>query len=242
VLGHPTIVHAVTTSTNDDARALAAKGAAHGTLVVADAQSAGRGRRGRTWSSPAGENLYASFVLRLDLSPSIAPTLALVAGLAVAEAVAPFAGAHTPRVKWPNDVRAAHRKLAGLLVEGSLRGDTLAWVVLGVGINVGGTRAPGGLDDIATTLTMLSGKTVSRAAVLASLCGALEARIDTFARHGFDALRNDVAERCETLGTRVRIDGVEGKAIAIANDGALVLRTDAGATVHVHVGDVAPAA
>ena len=91
-LGHPTRVLAVTGSTNDDARALAVEGAAHGTLVVADTQTAGRGRRGRVWRSPPGDNLYASWVLRPDVALTDAPSLSLVAGLAVAEALAEHAG------------------------------------------------------------------------------------------------------------------------------------------------------
>lgn len=238
-LGHPAVVKALTASTSDDARALAAQGAAHGTLVIADAQTSGRGRRGRQWVSPPGENLYASFVLRPRVPPHSAPLLSLVAGLAIAEALDAHAGGAAVRVKWPNDVRVDRRKLAGVLVEGSLRGDRLAWVVLGVGVNVRGESAPRGLDDVATTLRRVRGADLSRAAVLASLCLRLEARLADFEREGFAALRDALSARCETLGTRVRVDAVEGVAEALGPDGALRVRADGGELIDVRVGDVA---
>lgn len=237
-LGHPCHVRAVTDSTNDDARALAAAGAPHGALVVADTQTAGRGRRGRAWASPPGENLYVSFVLRPAVALADAPSLSLVAGLAVAEAVALHAGGAAVRVKWPNDVRVGGKKLAGVLLEASLRGAELAWLVLGVGVNVRGAAPPAGVEDLATTVRMVRGEDVSRAAVLASLCERLEARVGDFERGGFAALREAVAARCETLGTRVRVAEVEGVAEALDADGALVVRRDDGARVTVRVGDV----
>lgn len=237
-LGRRFELRAETGSTNDDARTLAAQGAPHGTLVVADTQSSGRGRRGRHWSSPPGENLYASFVLRPQIALADAPLLALVAGLAFAEALGAFTAVPV-RVKWPNDVRAANRKLAGVLVEGSLRGSELAWVVLGVGVNVRGLEAPPGLESIATSLRMLrGGDDLARADVLAALCARLEARLDAFERDGFSGLHRDLTARCETLGARVTVEGVEGVAESIAADGALCIRTDAGALVPVRVGEV----
>ncbi len=227
-----------TESTNDDARALAAAGAPHGALVVADTQTAGRGRRGRAWRSPPGENLYASFVLRPAVSLADAPSLSLVAGLAVAEAVAEHCPRADVRVKWPNDVRVGGKKLAGVLLEGSLRGAELAWLVLGVGVNVRGAAPPDGVEDIATTVRLARGEDVSRAAVLASLCARLEQRVGAFERGGFAAVRDAVGARCETLGTRVRVGEVEGVAESLDADGALVVRRDDGARVPVRVGDV----
>jgi BirA family biotin operon repressor/biotin-[acetyl-CoA-carboxylase] ligase len=238
-LGRVVELRTVTASTNDDARALAAKGAPHGAVVIADAQTAGRGRRGRAWSSPPGENLYASFVLRPKVRIADAPGLALVAGLSIAEAVEAFAGGASVRVKWPNDVRAGGLKLAGVLVEGSLRGAELAWVVLGVGINVRGVAAPEGLDAIATTLRALRrGEDLARADVLAAVCARLEARLDAYERDGFASLHGALSARCETLGARVTTELASGVAESLADDGALLVRTDAGELVTVRVGDV----
>lgn len=239
VVGRVFHFRAVTVSTNDDARALAAAGAPHGTLVVADAQTGGRGRRGRRWHSPPGDNLYASFVLRPELPLAEAPSLSLVAGLAVAEAIAEHAPHANVHVKWPNDVRVGGKKLAGVLLEASLRGGELAWVVLGVGINVRGTRPPEGLEDTAGTLRLVRGEDLSRGAVLASLCMGLERRLLDFTRGGFAALRDAVAARCETLGTRVRVGAVEGLAVALDDDGALRVRREDGGWVSLRLGDVA---
>jgi BirA family biotin operon repressor/biotin-[acetyl-CoA-carboxylase] ligase len=237
-LGRPFHLRAATESTNDDARLLAAAGAPHGALVVADTQTAGRGRRGRAWQSPPGENLYASFVLRPAVALVDAPSLSLVAGLAVAEAVAAHAEGADVRVKWPNDVRVGGKKLAGVLLEASLRGAELAWLVLGVGVNVRGETAPEGVEDLATTVRVGRGADVSRAAVLATLCERLEARVGEFERGGFAALREAVSARCETIGTRVRVEGTEGVAEALDEGGALVVRRDDGVRVTVRVGDV----
>lgn len=228
-----------TASTNDDARALAAKGAVHGTLCLADTQTAGRGRRGRVWSSPPGENLYASFVLRPRVRIADAPGMALAAGVAVAEALEPFAKGAPVRVKWPNDVRSGGLKLAGLLVEGSLRGAELAWVVLGVGVNVRGLSVPEALHGVATSLRMLrGGEDLSRAEVLAALCERLEVRLDAYERDGFASLHRELTTRCETLGTRVVTDLATGVAESLGDDGALLVRTDLGVLVPVRVGDV----
>lgn len=238
-LGRVVELREETASTNDDARALASKGAPHGALVIADAQTAGRGRRGRRWSSPRGENLYASFVLRPRLRITEAPGMALVAGLAVAEAVDAFAKGAPVRVKWPNDVRSGGLKLAGVLVEGSLRGAELAWVVLGLGVNVRGLSVHEGLDGVATTLRMLrGGEDLSRADVMAAICDRLESRLEAYEREGFASCHEALSARCETLGTRVSTELAAGVAESLADDGALMLRTDEGALVAVRVGDV----
>lgn len=238
LIGHPAVVKSHTGSTNDDARELAARGAPHGALVVADAQTAGRGRQGRAWISPPGENLYASFVLRPRRPAAACATLSLVVGLAVAEALEAHARGARMQVKWPNDVRVGGRKLAGVLVEGSLRGDEFAWLVVGVGVNVRGERAPAGVEDIATTLRALRGEDIGRGVVLASLCERLEARLGDWERGGFEAVRGVLEARCETLGARVKAEGAEGVAEGIADDGALRVQTDAGAVVLVRAGEV----
>lgn len=237
-LGREFTLREITESTNDDARALAAAGAPHGALVVADAQTAGRGRLGRVWRSPAGENLYASFVLRPAVTLTDAPSLSLVVGLAVAEAVAAHAPGADVRVKWPNDVRAGGKKLAGVLMEASLRGAELAWVIVGVGINVRGAAPPAGVEDLATTVRMVRGADLSRGAVLASLCARLEERLEAFERGGFAALRDAVAARCETLGARVTVGRESGVAEGLDPTGALMLRRDDGTLAVIHVGDV----
>ena len=134
--GYPRRWLAETASTNDVAREWALAGAPDGALVVAARQTSGRGRRERTWDSPAGTGLYASFVLRPDWPAEQAPNLAIVAGMAAFRALEK-AGVRDLRVKWPNDVLAGGRKLCGVLVEPRLGGDRIEFAVVGIGINVG---------------------------------------------------------------------------------------------------------
>ena len=159
LLGVPRLVlHASTGSTLDDAHALAAEGASAGTLVLADTQTAGRGRLGRAWQSPAGAGIWLAMVLRPALAQA-AGALAVRAGLACVHALARLAPALAPRLKWPNDVMVLDRKAAGVLCEARWVGDRLAWAAVGVGINVHGPVAPEvrdraiALDQVAAQLT-----------------------------------------------------------------------------------------
>lgn len=237
-VGHPTLVYAELASTNDEARKHAENGCPQGLMVLADAQSAGRGRRGRAWVSPAGENLYLSLVARPTVALARVPTMALVVGLAVCEAVSKFVGTEAVSVKWPNDVRVREKKLSGVLVEGAIRGASLSYAIVGVGVNVRGARVAEELSETATTLRMACGREVSRREVLEALSRSLESRLDALSRDGFGALLGALKSRCETLGRAVKIEGVEGVAEDIADDGALVVRTRDGALVACHAGDV----
>lgn len=201
--------HAVVDSTQRVAKELAAAGAPHGTVVVAEAQTAGRGRLGRTWRSPPGRNLLFSMVLRPDVPAREVPllTLGAAAGLAVAFDV---------RVKWPNDlVDRDGRKLAGLLGEVELEGDRVRFVVLGVGLNVNQVDFPPELPN-ATSLARLGGprdrEEVLETAVRAILAWSTHpGRLDLWRR------------RAHTLGRRVRVGEVEGIATHLRDDGALVV-------------------
>ncbi|MBL8602860.1 MAG: biotin--[acetyl-CoA-carboxylase] ligase [Myxococcales bacterium] len=239
-LGHPTIFKSETGSTNDDARALGLRGAAAGTLVLADAQTAGRGRRGRVWQSPPGANLYFSAVLRPRRPLSEVPSLTLATGLALCEAVAALVPPeHTPQIKWPNDLVVGGRKLAGILIEGSLTGPSLDFAIAGVGINVLGATLPAEVAHLATSMAQLSGDlALSRGALLGRILTRWEAHLETLEAHGFAALREAYRARCVTLGQRVRGDDFEGLAVDVEADGALRLEGDDGATRRVAFGEV----
>ncbi|HEV8550362.1 MAG TPA: biotin--[acetyl-CoA-carboxylase] ligase [Polyangiaceae bacterium] len=178
--GRPLVVKAVTGSTNDDALEAARAGAPEGALFVTEAQERGRGRRGNVWHASPGEALLFSLVLRPSLAVERAPVLALVAGLAVRAALAVTLKsadvASEPRVKWPNDVVVGHKKVAGILVESQVRGETLGAVVVGVGLNVGRSELPAEVAAHATSLAAL-GATVSREVLLAGILRALEERL-----------------------------------------------------------------
>ena len=214
-LGRPRLHHRELDSTNRRARELAAAGAPHGTLITAGLQTAGRGRQGRHWEAPEGSALLCTLVLR-----EFDALLSLRAGLAVADVAGDAA-----RVKWPNDVQVAGRKVAGVLVEGRPHE---GWAVVGIGVNV--SAAPPGVPDAGT----LGRDDVE--AVLAELLAALEARLGEPRQAALDALR----ARDALLGARVRWEGGEGVADGIEADGGLRVKTAGGEQVlvagEVHLG------
>lgn len=232
--GHPASIVAETASTSDDARRAAEQGAPHGALYVADAQTAGRGRLGRRWSSPPGSNLYLSIVLRPQAAASALTLLPLAVGLAVAEAVDATAGEGLAVIKWPNDVRIGGRKVAGVLIEGALRGEHFQHVVVGVGINVRGAEAPAEVSSLATTLEAACGRTVSRRAVLEALLRAMERHVDALEAGRTGEVLAAVSARCETLGRALRVRDRPARAVALCEDGGLRVRFDDGAEETVH--------
>ena len=157
----PVDVQPVTRSTNDDAKAAAAIGAPELSVFAADEQTAGRGRGGRAWHSPLGENLYLSFLLRPGWEPQAAAPFALVVGLAVAEEIDARLALPRAQVKWPNDVHVDGRKIAGILLEASIREGRLASLVVGVGVDVHAASFPPELSALATSLALLGASDLS---------------------------------------------------------------------------------
>src|SRR5262249_55972334 len=155
-------------------------------------QTGGRGRLGRQWHSPPGVNLYCSLVLRPRVPLGVVPCLALVAGLAVVDAVGEVAAVH-PALKWPNDGLVDGRKLAGILTELEAEVERVHHVIAGIGVNLnGGVDAfPPELAAKATSLRLATGHAVSRAAFTAGLLAALEARYTRFLAEGFAAMRSE---------------------------------------------------
>lgn len=233
----PVRVLAETGSTNDDAKALAREGAPHGTLVIADSQTAGRGRSGARWHSPAGENLYLSLVLRPRVAASAVAPFTLVAGLVVAGAV----DERTSRpalVKWPNDVHVGGKKVSGILVEGQVRGDALSSIVVGLGVNVTTSSFPPPLDMTATSLSMLGARDCDRAGLAAAIAVGLIDAAEQFAREGLAPFARELAARDALVGRRVRVGDVQGSALGIDAEGRLLISTDAGVTTPIAFGHV----
>ena len=213
--------------------AMAAEGAADRTVILADSQAAGRGRRGRTWQDEPGASLLISILLRPQLTPAQLPTLSLTAGVALAEALASAAGLHA-RLKWPNDVLAGGRKLAGILLES--RG--LAPVVaLGIGVNITQDDFPPELAERATSVR-LAGGSCNRETLLTALLPSLDLWRGRLEREGFAPVRERWRTLADTLGRTVTVDGVTGVAVDVDEDGALLLETD-GRRQRVVAGEVA---
>lgn len=219
-------------STNRQARLWAREGAPHGAAVIATRQSAGRGRRGRSWASAPGSGLWFSIVLRPDIPEASYPLLPFAAALATADACKDVTGADVS-IKWPNDLLLEGRKITGILVE---REGTAA--VMGIGINVAQKAEdfPPELQDKAGSLTQLTGQAVDMHALETALLNQIERRIDHF-----DFL-DEYAARCITIGAKVQVVEVtqtyEGTAEGLDETGALLVRDDASALHRVLAGDV----
>jgi BirA family biotin operon repressor/biotin-[acetyl-CoA-carboxylase] ligase len=241
-LGQSIHFHDTVPSTNEVAFRLAADGAEHGEVVVAEQQTAGKGRRGRTWVSPTGLNLYFSAILRPELAPQHAPELTLVAAVALAETLCE-AGADA-RIKWPNDVQIDGRKVAGILTELSAEPERVHFVVLGVGVNLnaGPEHFPPEVASTATSLSQVLGQSVNRALFTTSLWGRLEEWLDLHHEVGFGPVRQRWKELSSTLGQEVvvRTDRSELRGVAEDIDpaGALMVRTAGGSLERVLAGDV----
>jgi BirA family biotin operon repressor/biotin-[acetyl-CoA-carboxylase] ligase len=225
-------------STNDVALRLAERGAADGTVVGADLQTAGRGRQGRAWSSPPGAGLYVSAILRP--SAAIAPLLTIAAGVSVAEGIREATGLTTD-LKWPNDVYAGGRKVAGILAESGMSDARLNHVVLGFGINVNRANYPPEVAARATSIEHELGRPIDRGLVLASCLSALTVRYRQLqmAPHAvLDAWRSyAVSMLNRRVECTVGLRSVAGVAEDIDERGALVVRVG-DETVHVISGEV----
>jgi BirA family biotin operon repressor/biotin-[acetyl-CoA-carboxylase] ligase len=236
-------------STNAYLLAQARAGAPAGVVAVAEHQTAGRGRLDRRWEAPAGSNLLLSVLLRPDLAPERRHLAGAVAALAAADAALTTAGVSLG-IKWPNDLQAPDgRKVAGVLAEADLigpggsRGDPL---VVGIGINVNWPAAdrelPAELVGVATSLRQLVGRPVDRAALLDAVLVALAPRVEALeSSAGQAGQASEFAERCLTVGTRVRVElageTFEGSATGLAPDGHLIVDVG-GVSRTVVAGDV----
>lgn len=240
----------VTESTNQIAFDLGRAGAPAGTTVIAESQTAGRGRLGRSFFSPPHLNLYTSILLRPTGSLSDAPTLILAAAVAVAETVAEFLGDESAvEIKWPNDVLIRRRKTSGILMESSAEGARITFAVLGIGINLNVDRElfPEEFRSLATSLSSELGHPVDRIRFTRRLFENLEGRLDRHAEGGFDALRQEFEAFFRMRGEPVGVeqiggDRIDGLALGIAPNGALEVEIGAGPrsgeVVRVMAGDV----
>ncbi len=235
-----------TDSTNRIASELARGGAPHGTAVIAEEQTAGRGRLGRSFFSPPYLNLYTSIVLRLPLTTESAPSIVLSCAIAVAEAVADEVGSgHTVSVKWPNDVLLDGMKTSGILMEMHAEGARIQSIILGIGINLNVDRNifPEEFRAGATSLSSSLGRPVARLPFTCRLFERLEEVLDIHAERGFDALRSRFDRLFHMTGHAVDVQEIgaaryAGTVLGIDADGALRLQCKDGRLCRVLAGDV----
>lgn len=227
-----------TASTNAVAFTLAAEGAAEGTVIMAEQQTAGKGRMGRLWVSPAGVNLYCSIILRPPIQPAAAPQLTFLSVIAVARAVETLTTLKT-RIKWPNDLLINGSKVAGLLNEMSAETDKVNFVILGIGVNVNmrAEQFPKDLRHPATSLFLESGAKVDRTEFALILIQELDRLYTDFLEKGYDPARSEWLERSNLAGAIVtvtdngavrtgRVDGIDEYGALLLDSGEKILAGD----------------
>jgi BirA family biotin operon repressor/biotin-[acetyl-CoA-carboxylase] ligase len=243
VIGRSLRVVAEVGSTNDAAMEAGRQGAEEGLVILADRQSAGRGRRGRTWVSPPGVGLYTSVLLRPRQPPTGLPLLTLVAGLGVVEAIEAIAGV-AARLKWPNDVSVEGRKVGGILAETASADEKVSHIAIGIGINV--NHGPGTLPEelfpAATSLLLATGRRLPRGELAAAIYNGLDRWYQVFCEEQIESILAAGRERSATLGRPVDVlaDGErwQGLAVDLDFDGALLVREEGGDLRRVMASDV----
>ena len=231
-----------TDSTNRQARKMAEEGAPHGTLVAADCQSKGRGRRGRAWASPHGTGVWMSFVLRPALSPVKASMLTLVAGMAVVEGVRQISGLSS-QIKWPNDAVIDGKKICGILTEMSTEEDAIRYVVVGIGINVNTESFPPEISGTAASLKMFLGHELKRSALIGAVLKSFEQYYSRFMEYGdMTGLMEEYNKMLANRGRKVRVSdprsAYEGTALGIDKEGCLLVKKQDGSVSAVISGEV----
>jgi len=231
-----------TDSTNNQAKVFGEKGDVHGTLFVADKQTAGKGRRGRGWDSPPGESIYMTLLLRPEISPERAPMLTLVMGLSVAEAIREAAGIEA-KIKWPNDIVVDKKKVCGILTEMTTEMMYVNYVVIGVGINVNQQGFPDEIAKMATSLYKKTGKVYRRSELIAAVLERFEKNYDTFLRTGdLSGIQEAYDAALVNCGQEVKVlePGHEYGAVAegINENGELMVRLPDGRKKQVFAGEV----
>ncbi|MDP2682826.1 MAG: biotin--[acetyl-CoA-carboxylase] ligase [Deltaproteobacteria bacterium] len=238
-----------TGSTNDTAKEFAAKGVEEGAVIAADCQKKGKGRLGRRWESPAGVNIYTSIILRPNILPVFAPQLTLVSAVAAAETVSKFLNTGSgykpePTVKWPNDILINSKKVAGILTEMNSEMDRINFVVIGIGVNVNMTKKmfPEELRQIATSLKEETGRDISRIDFIQTLYMNMERWYKEYLKNGFEPVRKAWTDYFNMRDKMVKVQQmdrvIEGIAIGIDGNGALLLRGKDGKVARILSGDV----
>ena len=229
-------------STNTEIARLAAEGAVHGTVVVADSQSAGKGRRGRGWESPAGENIYMSILLRPDCVPDRAPMITLVMAYSVAQVIQGL-GFSKVQIKWPNDLVISGKKVCGILTEMQMDGTEIAHVVVGVGINVNTREFSPDIADRATSLFLESGEEFARETIVENIIEKFEYSYQQFLQEeDLSFLQETYNSMLANAGKEVRVLGPGNEYTAYAQGinsrGELIVATSNGEKKAIYAGEV----
>jgi BirA family biotin operon repressor/biotin-[acetyl-CoA-carboxylase] ligase len=244
VLGQNIVFRESIDSTNNLAQQLAGNGAPEGTLVIADEQTSGRGRRGRSWFSPPHSGVWMSLILRPQLPPAHAAQITLVAAVALARALTRVTG-EKAGIKWPNDILFGKKKCCGILTEMHAESDQIHHLVVGIGINVNvpAEEFPEELSEIATSLQAVKGTPIPRAEVVRAVLGEFEPLYRRYCDEGgFGSIREDWKAQSITLGREVVAQTARGttvgKALDIDEFGVLLVETADGGVEKIYSADI----
>ncbi|MBU4185830.1 MAG: biotin--[acetyl-CoA-carboxylase] ligase [Proteobacteria bacterium] len=232
-----------TDSTNTRAKELAAQGAPEGTLVIAEKQTNGRGRRGRSWFSPPGGGIYFSLILRPVISPTETPRITLMTAVVAAETLISLVKLKL-RIKWPNDILVNGKKLAGILTEISTEMDAVNYIIVGLGLNVNTRfeKFPQEIKENATSILIETGKQFPRVKLIQHYLKLYEIFYDMFKNNDFEPIMNRWRELADIIGKQIKVDVIGkthiGKVIDVDNDGVLILKDDQGRLQRIFSGDV----
>lgn len=227
--GHPVVYEEEQESTNQTAKMLAEQGASHGTLVVAERQVSGRGRRGRPWHSPKGSGIWMSILLRPQIHPMSASMLTLVAAMAVYDAIS--SRVEGCAIKWPNDIVINGRKVCGILTEMSSELDNIHYVVIGIGINVNTDDFPEDIAAVAASMHVITGEYYKRAEIIADVWKSFEKYYDQFLQtENLSLMVESYNQRLVNMGRKVYIEErgsqYEGTACGIDSEGSTACGED----------------
>lgn len=225
-------------STNEELKRMAAADAVHGTVLLADYQTGGKGRRGRTWDSPKGDNIYLSILLRPELKPSEASMLTLIGALAVADSIEETTGSSC-QIKWPNDLVLDSKKVCGILTEMSTGVDGIHYIIVGIGINVNRSIFPEEIAHMASSIDKGQG----RDAIVASLLFRFEEKYNLFLEHkNLAPFLDEYNGRLAGIGRQVQIlsggEGVVRTSHGIDEEGALIVSDEEGNEEKIISGEV----
>ncbi len=242
VLGKRDIVYFTETdSTNTRAKELAVRGAPDGALVLSEKQTKGRGREERNWFSPSRDGIYLSLILRPSIPPGEAPVITLLTAVAVAETLLSLTRLKIA-IKWPNDILVGGKKLAGILTEMTTQGDSIDYVVVGLGLNVNMPRFPDDIRDKATSILIETGKRFSRVRIIREYLKWYETYYEVFKNIGFEPIRKRWRELTNMIGQQITVEMIDkrysGEVQDIDKDGALIITDRTGKSHRIIFGDV----
>jgi len=239
IIGKKIYSYKETGSTNDTAYALSAGGEKEGSVVIAESQTLGRGRMGRSWVSPKSKGAYFSVILRPGILPKDVSSITLFSALAVAKSISEITGLKA-FIKWPNDILVNAHKVCGILTEMNAETDKINFVIVGIGININTKKEA--LPKGATSLSEESGKEISRVELVKGIFRNMDELYKVFKAGKIEDIIKEYKEFSNFLGTRVQVtyhdEKIEGYAVDVDREGALILRMDSGLNERVLAGDV----